>query len=309
VSHQLEVQNLISVSPQDLFALGAAFCWALTGFISSGPSKYLGSMAFTRWRMLLVALMLWPIVLVLGSWQTLQVSQLGVLALSGLIGIFVGDTALFGALNRLGPRRTSVVFATHALFSALLGSVFLGERIGLQAGLGGILVVGGVMIAVMFGKHKDDDHDWETLGGAWKTGVALALLAALCQAVGSLIAKPVMAQGVDPVAATTVRVTATCLAQFALLWSGFAAAKAQQAANAAVLRQVALSGFIGMGIGMSMVLMALKHGDVGTVGILSSVTPVLVLPVLWVLLGRAPARGAWAGSLLTVAGTVMVLAR
>jgi drug/metabolite transporter (DMT)-like permease len=66
---------------------------------------------------------------------------------------------------------------------------------------------------------------------------------------------------------------------------------------------------IGMGLGMSLILLALKSGDVGMVGILSSVSPVLVLPLLWLHLGRAPARGAWAGALMTVAGTVIVLLR
>ena len=259
--------------------------------------------------MVLVALMLWPAMLVLGSWKTLELSHLGALAVSGLVGIFVGDTALFGALNRLGPRRTSVIFATHALFSALLGFIVLGESMGLQSVVGGFLVVAGVMIAVMFGSRKDDDHAWEALGPQWRSGVALALLAALCQSVGSLIAKPIMAQGVDPVAATTVRVSATCVAQFVLLWSGFQAARAQRTATPAILGRVALSGFIGMGVGMSLILLALQHGDVGTVGILSSVTPVMVLPLMWVYFRRAPAKGAWAGALATVAGTAMVLAR
>jgi drug/metabolite transporter (DMT)-like permease len=299
----------VNVSPHDLLALGAAGCWALTSLISAAPAQHLGSMAFTRWRMLLVACMLWPIVGATGSWQTLAPSQLGVLALSGLVGIFIGDTALFGAMNRLGPRRTSVVFATHALFSALLGQWVLGERLGLQGTLGASLVVSGVMVAVLFGRSKDDNHGWEGHHGSWKTGVALGLLAALCQAVGSLIAKPVMAQGVDPVAATAVRVSATCVAQFSLLWTGFQAARAQKPPTAAVMRQVGLSGFVGMGVGMSLVLMALKSGDVGTVGILSSITPVLVLPLLWVHLGRLPAPGAWIGAVLAVAGTTMVLSR
>jgi len=48
---------------------------------------------------------------------------------------------------------------------------------------------------------------------------------------------------------------------------------------------------------------------VGLVGILSSVSPVLVLPLLWWRLGRAPAQGAWWGAGLTVLGTVLVLIR
>lgn len=297
------------VSAVDLLALGAAACWALTSVLSAPQARHLGSFAFTRWRMLLVLLVLWPVVLLMGRWHSLTWPALGVLAVSGLVGIFVGDTALFAAMNRLGPRRTGVLFATHALFSAVLGYAVLGERMGVQAMLGGLLVVGGVMTAIFLGRHKDESHDWEADRGHWAWGVALGLLAALCQALGSLIAKPVMAAGVDPVAATAVRVSATCVAQFVLLWSGARVARAHQPATAYHLARVGLSGFIGMGVGMSLILLALQHGDVGMVGVLSSVSPVLVLPLLWWYLGRAPARGAWLGALLTVLGTVLILLR
>lgn len=293
----------------DWLALGAAACWALTSVISAPQARHLGAFSFTRWRMSLVFLLLLPVVLWAGSWQRIDLAQAGALALSGLIGIFVGDTALFAAMNRLGPRRTGVLFATHALFSALMGFVLLDERMGWQAMLGGLLVVGGVMTAVAWGNHKDETHAWETLRGHWGLGVSLALLAAFCQALGALIAKPIMARGVDPVAATELRVAATCVAHLVLLWSGFAPARSVQPATLRVLSRVALSGFIGMGLGMSLILMALQHGDVGMVGILSSVSPVLVLPLLWWRLGRAPAQGAWWGASMTVFGTVLVLAR
>jgi drug/metabolite transporter (DMT)-like permease len=299
----------LAFSPYDLLALGAAVCWAFTGILSATPSRHLGALAFTRWRILIVVAMLWPIVLWQGTWQGITLAQGAVMALSGFIGIFVGDTALFAAMNRLGPRRTSVLFATHAMFSALLGFVVLGERMAPQALVGGALVVGGVMVATLAGAHKDEAHAWETVRGRWVVGVALGLLAALCQAVSSLIAKPVMASGVDPIAATTIRVSTTCVAQMVLLWSGYRAARAQQPATVRVLAQVGFIGFLGMGLGMSMILMALQHGDVGMVAILSSVSPVLVLPLLWWRMGRAPAPGAWLGAALTVLGTALVLLR
>ncbi len=297
------------LSAVDLLALGAAACWAFTSVLSAPYARHLGAFAFTRWRMLLVALMLWPVVLFMGSWQGLTWADCGVMVVSGLVGIFVGDTALFAAMNRLGPRRTGVLFATHAFFSAVMGYWVFGEHMGAQAMLGGLLVVGGVMTAIFLGRHKDESHDWEADRGHWVWGVALGLLAAFCQALGSLIAKPVMASGVDPVAATAVRVSATCVAQFVLLWSGFAVARSHRPATLQVLSRVGLSGFIGMGVGMSLILLALQHGDVGMVGVLSSVSPVLVLPLLWLYLGRPPARGAWLGAAFTVMGTVLVLLR
>jgi len=297
------------LASHDLFALGAAACWAGASLISVSPSRYLGAFAFTRWRMLMVALMLWAVSLGSGGWRSLQAQSWSVMALSGLIGIFVGDTALFAAMNRLGPRRSGVLFATHAMFGALLGFWLLGERMSMQASWGSALTMAGVISAILLGRDKDDQHAWEADHGHVGVGVALGLLAALCQALGSLIAKPLMSGDLDPVSASAVRVSVACAAHFILLWFGLPAARAHHSLTLRVLAQTALNGFIAMGVGMTLVLLALQSGDVGMVAILSSVSPVLLLPLLWLRLGRAPAPGAWVGAGLTVLGTALILLR
>ena len=88
--------------PYDFFALAAAACWAFGGLLSAEPSRHLGAFSFTRWRMLTVAAMLWATTLALSSFQATALAHIGAMAISGLIGIFVGDTALFSAMNRLG---------------------------------------------------------------------------------------------------------------------------------------------------------------------------------------------------------------
>ena len=163
----------------DLFALGAAACWAIGSVMSVTPSRHLGAIAFTRWRMAMVAVMLWGVVAFNGTWVTFDMQAWGVMAVSGLIGIFVGDTALFAAINRLGPRRAGVLFATHAAFSAVLGFAILNERMSSQALLGAVLTLGGVMLAMALGRHKDETHAWELDQGHVGEGVALALVAAL----------------------------------------------------------------------------------------------------------------------------------
>ncbi len=296
-------------SPVDLLALGAAACWAVGSVLAVSPARHLGAFAFTRWRMTLVALMLWAASLATGGWRLFPQEVWGVMALSGLIGIFIGDTALFAAMNRLGPRRAGVLFATHAVFSALLGFWLLSERMSAQAAWGGALTVAGVMTAILLGRHKEESHAWETDRGHVGVGVALGLLAALCQALGSLIAKPAMAADVDPVTASALRVSVAAGAHYGLLWLGFRAAQAHHPITWPVLGQTALNGLIAMGIGMTLILLALQKGDVGMVAILSSVSPVLVLPLLWWQLRRAPAPAAWLGAALTVAGTALILLR
>ena len=62
-----------------------------------------------------------------------------------------------------------------------------------------------------------------------------------------------------------------------------------------------------MALGMTLILIALRDGQAGLVAVLSSGTPVLILPLLWLVYKRRPASGAWLGALLAVSGTALIL--
>jgi drug/metabolite transporter (DMT)-like permease len=233
---------------------------------------------------------------------------MALLALSGFVGIFIGDTALFACMNRLGPRRCGVLFATHALFSVLLAWVFLGETLWGWTLAGSALLVSGVMVAIAWGRRADETHRWEDTRGRLATGVALGLLAAVCQAVATLMIKPLMSTGIDPVTASAVRVSAAFAVHLALLWAGLGLARVQQPLSAHVLWSTWASAAVAMALGMTLILAALRTGQANLVGILSSISPVLLLPLLWLVYRRRPALGAWLGSSMAVVGTALILA-
>jgi len=290
----------------EALALIAAACWAVSSLFSAGPSQRLGAFAFSRWRMLFASLLLWSLALAGGGWRSLDASGFGLLALSGLIGIFVGDTALFACMNRLGPRRSGVLFATHALFSAWLAWLFLGETLWGWTLVGSGLLVGGVMLAIVWGKRGDEAHAWEQVRGALWVGLGLGLLAALCQSVATLMLKPLMSTGVDAIAASAMRMS-TALAAHGLLWLFWRGARARAHLRMKDAIWIFLSAAIAMALGMTLILQAMRHGQAGLVAVLSSVTPVLILPLLWLVYRRRPAAGAWVGALLAVMGTALIL--
>ena len=57
----------------------------------------------------------------------------------------------------------------------------------------------------------------------------------------------------------------------------------------------------------AMLLEALEEGSVAMVTILSSTTPVLILPFIWAQTKRAPAPGAWIGAMLVVLCTWLLV--
>ncbi|USH02259.1 DMT family transporter [Grimontia kaedaensis] len=287
-------------------ALGAAFLWGISSLISVTPARHLGSFAYSRWRMACVSVMLTTLALFTGGWATVSSDILWPMALSGLIGIFIGDTALFGCMNRIGPRRSGLLYSCHAVFSALLGIWLFGETLEGIRLLGAILVFSGVMIAVFF-RQSGNAHQWEeTKGNTW-VAVGLGLTAALCQSLGGVIAKPVLTQGVDPIAASAIRMIAAFLAHGTLIFLQIRVAQPVNPINWRIFGMVVVNGFLAMSVGMTLIMYALKWGEVGMVALLSSTTPVMILPLIWLFTRVRPAPSAWLGAALAVIGAGLIV--
>ena len=288
-------------------ALAAAFLWAISSLVSVTPARHLGSFAYSRWRMGCTAFMLSTMALINGGWFTVSSVHLTPMMLSGLIGIFIGDTALFACMNRMGPRQAGLLFSCHAVFSAIIGYFLFSEIMqGLEL-LGAVLVFSGVLIAIFFGKRKQDQHDWESIKGNVWVGISLGLLAALCQALGGIIAKPVMQTAVDPIAASAIRMVTAFAAHSVFRLSGAKLAKPIKPITLRIFGITALNGFLAMAVGMTLILYALRDGNVGMVALLSSTTPIMVLPILWFYIKQRPNKFAWFGALLAVLGTGLIV--
>ena len=293
----------------ELAALGAATCWALTGLISAGPAGHLGAPAFNRVRQVFVTGLLGLYVIATGAWRELDAASVGPLLLSGLIGIFIGDTLLFATLNRLGPRRSGILFALNAPIAALLGWLVLDEALSASAVAGIGLTAAGVFLAILFGKRRAQMHEWEKIKGPLWIGVLLGLGAATGQAIGSIIARPVMETGIDPFVASLLRVgiAAACLSVLTQL--PIPSVKTKGPLTLKVAAMTALTGILALAIGMTLLLFALSGGKVGIVSTLSATSPALILPMLWLRTGERPAAGAWAGAALVVVGMGLLFIR
>lgn len=293
----------------ELAALGAALCWALTGVLSAGPASTIGPFAFGLYRQSMVASVLALLILGSGGWGEMSQAMMLRLAASGVVGVFLGDTILYLSLIRLGPRRTGALFALNAPIAAILGWLTLGEQLAPQAWGGVALCTAGVAVAVLGRPGRSGGHAFEAIRGPVWIGVTFGLLAATGQALGSLIARPAMAAGADPLSASLIRVTVS-VAGLALLMSlPVRAVKPKAPLTRMHLMQIFASGFIAMVVGMTLLLYALQGGKVGIVSTLSALSPVLILPVLWATTGARPSATSWAGALIATAGMAMIFLR
>lgn len=291
----------------ELAALGTATCWAMTGLISADAVRALGAFHFNLIRQLFVTVLLAVLVLALGTWTAPGWPVAAVLALSGVVGILIGDTFNFAAVGRIGPRRAGAIFALNAPMAAVMGWLLLDEALPFRGVLGIGLTAAGVALAIL-GRPRSDAHRLEALNGTLIVGFGLGLMAAFGQAAGSLIARPVMAAGLDPYLASLFRVGASGLAMGLMAATPLAPAPPRAISRHALIL-TAVTAIIGLLIGMTLFLYALQGSKTGIIATLSATSPVIILPLLWLRTGQRPSALSWAGAALAVAGLGLIFTR
>jgi drug/metabolite transporter (DMT)-like permease len=70
--------------------------------------------------------------------------------------------------------------------------------------------------------------------------------------------------------------------------------------------QSIISGFLGMALGMSLLLIALQKADAGIVATLSSTSPIMILLLIWLITKKLPTYGAWIGTILAIIGSGLI---
>ena len=287
-------------------ATSAALCWAVASLISADVTRKIGGLAFNRLRLFFVSLMLISYTFYLDTWSTINNDFLFVILLSGIIGIFLGDTLLFIALQKIGPRRNNILFSLAAPFTVILNIIFLNEIMSLVNLIGCIIVFFGVVIAIAYGNSRDKNHRWELVEGNLYLGVIFGIGAALCQAIGLVMMKPILNMGADPIASASLRTLISCIFLAFTFFLNYEIFNTKTSLNLKIIGQSILSGFLGMALGMSLLLIALQHADAGIVATLSSTSPIMILFLIWVVTKKIPTTGAWIGTVLAIIGSGLI---
>jgi drug/metabolite transporter (DMT)-like permease len=283
-----------------VLSLAAAAAFAASAMFIDSVSGRVGPLQLSRWQMSLAFLMTGAVVAVTGGWQTLDLEMVLWLTASSASGIMVGSLTYIATIQYTGPRISALLFTTASPFALALGFGFRGETVSLIQAAGVGLIVAGIALAVMGPKQ---DEGARTPKPIW-IGIGLGLVTSFAQALGSLLARPAMLSGADPVAAMVVRSGTGALFFIALL--ALPAFRPAALPSRVEVRQIGFSALAGMVVGMSFLMAALARGDVGIVTTLSSTTPILILPMVWAVYRRIPGPLAWVGAALAVAGTALI---
>lgn len=300
--------------------LATSCLWTGTSLFFTAAGRRIGPTTVNASRLCLAVLLLavthyartglwWP---ALEAWQVLF------LATSGLVGLTIGDQALFTAFVLIGPRVAMLVMTTAPLIATVVGWLVLGERLSPLALVGIAVTLTGVGVVIRERRTSDAAALFHASGPSYVRGLLLAAVGATCQAVGLLLSKQGMGYGwlphervLNPQAATFVRMCFAALTMLPILVWHLLRQRARRRAGVVVQRPGSrLAGFgfaacgavVGPYLGVWMSLVAAANVPLGVAQTLTSLPPVLILPLARTIHREVISPLAVVGALLAVAG-------
>lgn len=260
----------------ELAALGGSCCWATCSVFFTESVKRITVWTLNLVRMLFavgfLSLTLW---LFTGSPLVVGVSfeNWFWLGLSSLAGLALGDLCYFSALGIIGPRLGLLLMSLAPPIATVEG-LFLGERMGLLAIVGMLLVVSGVCWVVTEQKTENVRRAFHPS----LKGILLGLGGATGQATGLVFSK-VGLTGISPLTGSFMRMMMGSLlfATILLLTNRWRLVR-ESTKNRRGYLHALIGAFFGPFIGVTLSLVAAKFTDVGVAMTLLSTTPLTILP-------------------------------
>jgi drug/metabolite transporter (DMT)-like permease len=282
-----------------LAALAAALCWTLASSLWRRLPTSLSGAELNLLKNWLALATLLP--LVLGRpWPEAQ-GPLLLLALSGVLGIALGDSLYFAALRRLGTRRTLTIDAGGPAVASVGGMVWLAEVPEPLHWFGlGLITLALLLVAV---QRSGDAF----AGRRQLQGVVLALGALFCGSAGALVSRAALRDAAfDPLQSALVRVLAAGLVLLPLL-RGWRTRGWGPRPSARRWPLGLLATLLGTTAGIALQQLALQQLPGGIAVALLATAPLMAIP-LAPLEGDRPGWRGWLAALLALCGVSALVA-
>lgn len=288
----------------------AASLWAVSVTLYSGPIRSYGAADVNLAKTAIASLLLGSTALLsgqLGQLVTAPGWAVGTVALSGFVGMTLGDTALFAAVDRIGVHRTLLLQTVAPIVAALLSYLLYQERLTSRELSGAVVVLVGVAVVVVErrGAAGALRSSVEIRWPVFAAGLGFALCAAAGQGTGVVLSKVGMTElGFLP--ASFVRLSVACSA-LAVARLGRRAIFGGVRGRAEVfsrtgLRRVVLPSVVGSYVAILLMMVGISMSPAGIAAVLLATTPIFSLFVEARMTRRPLTPRSVLGTLLAVAG-------
>jgi len=293
----------------EIAALAAAFCWTLSPVLYKVALSDAKPIPANISRIVSTTIFLFACLGVSGRlWNlaTLGTDSLLLASLSGIVGLFLGDTMYMTSLALIGVSRAVPISCAYPLFTTLFAVLFLGEQVTSFLLLGTVVIIVGTWLV----SQEKTESSNVTRNVLFK-GVSIALATAIVWSVSitlmnhalelSKIASPID----SAFAINTARMSATALAFLAL--SPFIDRRFRfMKLKRKTWIILALGGIVALGLGWFLLAVSLSQIEASRAVPISSVSPLFATLIGAFLLKEKVTVKIFVGSVLIVLGISML---
>lgn len=226
----------------------------------------------------------------------------GFLLGSTVFSLGMGDNLFFLALQRIGVGRAMPLAMSEPLLATLLAVLFLGERVTPGLLLGLVLIPPGLYLVTLPARGRIVDPKADTR--ALRLGVAMALGASVAWALSAVTLRP----GLDQVDLLTASAIRTC-AGAGLVWLVAKRSRRWLPQTEAGRPRLWVALLAGVFSGASTLFFAFSvlHAGAARAATLAATSPLYAVPLSALLLGEQVTGRMMVGTLMAVAGVVLVV--
>jgi uncharacterized membrane protein len=296
----------MTLGPGELYALACGLAWAIAVILFKKSGESLSPFALNLFKNALAAVLMALTILALEGPALPPISPgpLAIILLSGFLGIALGDTIYFQALNAIGASRMAVAQTLYSPFVIGLSLLFLGEHLRLGQFCGVALVLFGILL-VTYVRGGSQHPDVQLI----RVGVGRAAISVFLMALGIVMAKP-MLERYGFLWVVQLRIVGG-LAGMLLL----ALLRNQTAELVAAYRgvrhwpQVISGAIVGTYISMMLWLAGYKYAQASIVAVLNELAAIFILAFAVIFLRERVTGRQVLGVLVAVGGVLMVVSR
>ena len=292
-------------------AVATSWLWTLSSIFFTSGSRRISWLGVNAYRLIMaIGLLAATHLVILGTLvPSANASQWLWMGLSGIVGLGIGDSALFAAYAIIGPRRSLLLMALAPVFAAASAYAMLGETIS-DAGLLGIAIT---LIGVITVILESEDRPGETAMSAKQRvgGVFFGLVGAMGQGVGLALSKKgiVLNSGaiLNPLSATLMRLILGALFIWALaLLSGRLPRVLAASRDLSAMKTTAVASFLGPYLGITLSMVAVTFTETGVAQTLLSLMPIMIIPVVRISHHQKTSWRGVSGAAIAVLGVAII---
>ncbi|MEN1728763.1 MAG: DMT family transporter [Pseudomonadota bacterium] len=287
----------------EFFSIACAATWALAVILFRRSGETLPAFELNLFKNLLAVIVMVPTVLLFHGFALpgYSATELGIVLVSGVIGIAIADTWYLRALNVMGASRTGVVAMLFSPFVIVLSGLFLDESLRAVQYLGFILVLGGILLVTWRRNRQDISM------GALKEGVLFGTGAVALMAVGIVMVKPILEEH-EFLWTVALRLAAGALGMLIVVAVGRSWGRVMQSYRSPQPWGTVVAGsLLGSYISMILWLAGYKLTDASVAAVLNETAGAFIVLFAWLILKEEMNAKRLAGVSLAFAGVAVVV--